>query len=122
MGLNLIGSGCGCSRSYPRVVTQMIEKEKIVKEPNPNPRNFRVDKVIEEGGFAIAEIYYPDCTNFEGKKILVFEGVTELDLRRMDFIDPHFCDRGHLTPIARFEPTEKGWGLAWAMCQIRKAL
>jgi len=46
------------------------------------------------------------CTNFEGVKILVFEG----DFVLRSVIDPHFSE--DYSPIARFKPTERGMELA----------
>jgi hypothetical protein len=77
---------------------------------NPNPRRFVIERAEVSGDFLIAEILYPDCTNFEGRKLLVYQRVTEQDLRARKFLDPHFCDHEqHLAPVARFEPTERGW-------------
>jgi hypothetical protein len=56
---------------------------------------------------------YPDCTNYEGNKILVFRGVTLIDLVNQRQIDPHFFkDAKVKSPIARFEPTPQGWTMA----------
>lgn len=44
--------------------------------PNPNPMRFVIDDIREFHGsrtITIADVVYPDCTTFEGKKILVFE-------------------------------------------------
>lgn len=83
---------------------------------NPNPNKFKILKTEQVGKFLIAKIQYPDATNYEGVKVLVFEGVSDLLLRSSKKIDPHFCDGSHLSPIARFEPTEKGWELAKRIC------
>lgn len=80
--------------------------------PNPNPRHFEVLKVEQIGPHLIAEVRYPDCTNYEGTKILVFKNMTEIELRSLDSLDPHFCKGDHPSPFARFEPTEEGWNAA----------
>ena len=42
---------------------------------NPNPANYKIISTLKIGNILIAEIVYPDCKNYEGKKILVFEGI-----------------------------------------------
>ena len=65
----------------------------------------------------IVEIQYPDCINYEGKKILVFENVEYSDLMKQGSIDPHFSDNKKFkSPIARFSPTERGWQMAEVFC------
>lgn len=79
--------------------------------PNPNPHRFTIVKAEEWGEWLIAEIHYPDATTFGGRKLLVFRGLSEADLRSRDAIDPHFFDR-LAAPIARFRPDAEGWSLA----------
>lgn len=120
MGISFFkASGCGCTPEFKEII---VEKKVFVKEPNPDPQNFEVMTVKIKGDYAIVSVKYPDCTNYEGNKLLVFEGVTEAEIRGWTFIDPHFCEGDHPTPIARFEPTIKGWGLAVCMCQGIAAL
>lgn len=82
---------------------------------NPNPSNYKILKAVEENGFLILKINYPNCTNFEGNKILVFaRGVTLLDIVNQKLIDPHFSSNdSYHSPIARFEPSDRGWN--WAV-------
>ena len=83
------------------------------KLPNPNPANYVIKKSEEVGAFLILLIHYPDCTNYEGNKILVFKGVKPLDLLNQKLIDPHFfVDPKVASPIARFVPTDEGWEMA----------
>jgi len=81
---------------------------------NPNPDNYKIVRASEVGSSLVVEIKYHDCTNYEGKKVLVFENLTLLDLVNQKSIDPHFFPSGskYKSPIARFEPTERGW--EWA--------
>jgi hypothetical protein len=60
--------------------------------------------------YVLAEIVYPNCPTFEGRKLILFEGVTARWLRRQVAIDPHFTEGGHI--IARFAPTPEGLLLA----------
>lgn len=79
--------------------------------PNPNPERFRIIRGDQVFGHLVVEIEYAGCTNFEGRKVLVFADITERELRREKIVDPHFSETG-LSPVARFEPTERGWRLA----------
>ena len=91
------------------------------KLPNPDPNNFKVMQVEEIGQFLIMKIVYPDCTNYEGQKILVFKGVKIIDLLNQRLIDPHFFqDKKCASPIARFVPTIEGWNMAkrFALAEI----
>lgn len=81
--------------------------------PNPDPKNFQVKRYVMVGDGLVVEVHYPNCTNYEGRKVLVYAGVTIGDLLRQGSIDPHFCEgSAYHSPIARFEPTENGWELA----------
>lgn len=99
MGINFGMSSCGsdiCATS---------------NNLNPNPKRF---KILEAGcnkDFTILRVKYDDCTNYEGTKILVYEGHVLDMLIKAQEIDPHFCEN-HLSPIARFAPTELGLSLA----------
>ena len=98
-------SQCSCSKERTKSVVQ--EK----RLPNPNPSNFEIVRYEEIGNWTVAEIRYPDCTNYEGRKLIVFN-CSQKDLYNLKTIDPHFCDNSHVSPFARFEPTERGWKAA----------
>lgn len=93
----------------------------IVQDPrNPDPQRFRIVRIEQVGKFVIVKIQYPNCTNYEGNKVLVFEGVSIRTLKTLTAIDPHFCDSPrHLSPVARFEPTERGWSYARSLALAR---
>jgi len=84
--------------------------------PNPNPVNFKILELHEVGNVVVAMIKYPDCTNFEGVKICVFENTTAQQINSRISIDPHFS-KGDDSPIARFKPTEKGIKLAFKLAE-----
>ena len=99
-------SSCSCTE------VEYIEVEKKVPG-NPNPHNFLVVEALELGEYTVTKIKYPDCGNiYQASKILLYKGVTKTQLQRADSLDPHFCDKGHISPIARFEPTDRGWQMA----------
>lgn len=83
---------------------------------NPDSNNWKIIKASEGdlGRYLILLIQYPDCTNYEGKKILVYENVKLIDLVNQKLIDPHFFPKNNKfkSPIARFEPTDRGWKMA----------
>lgn len=105
-------SGCSCGHAAKTV-------EVLVERPGmPDPRNFCVEATEQIGRFLIARVQYPDATNFEGRKILVFQGITAVDLLDQATLDPHFCDSpSHLAPVARFVPTAQGFRMAKAFCR-----
>lgn len=89
---------------------------------NPNPQRFEILRVAKENAFLIVEVRYQDCTNYEGRKIILFHGtMTEEKLRRLGSLDPHFMDNPSVvSPIARFEPSSKGWDMAIKLASYYK--
>ena len=108
MGLGpRIGSRCLCNTD------KMGCDCETKKFPNPDPNNFRIEVIRPCGEFVALCVVYPDCTNYEGRKILVFKDSHEkFHGVHVGTLDPHFCDQGHSSPVARFEPTDRGWQMA----------
>jgi len=80
--------------------------------PNPNPANYTIVRSLVINGYLIIEIKYHDCTNYEGRKIMLYDS-TLVELINQKLIDPHFSNnKKYISPIARFEPTKRGWKLA----------
>ena len=77
---------------------------------NPNPLLFEVLRTNMVGDLLLAKVKYLGCTNYEGNKILVFQGVTEDEFKKLCELDPHFSENSKL--VARFKPTEEGWLMA----------
>ena len=67
------------NRSNGPTQTEYVYIERISN--NPDPTRFVIQKTERAGRFLIAEVHYPNCQNYEGNKILVFDGVTEKMLR-----------------------------------------
>jgi len=121
MGLNFLGSSS--SLDYPDTngeVCKLRKKVEVLEKlaggtlPLPDARNYEVLDYVEEGDYLVVKIHYPECTNYEGRKILVYRGVT-LDRLVNDqrAIDPHFSgNKNYHSPIARFVPTIEGWNMA----------
>jgi hypothetical protein len=81
--------------------------------PNPDPSKYTILQNSKYGDFLVIEIRYHGCTNFEGRKILVYYKTTVDDLIAQGSIDPHFCENeAFRSPMARFVPTEAGWVMA----------
>jgi len=86
--------------------------------PNPNPENFKIIFHHKHRGYLIVKVNYPDCKNYEGNKIMVYNNVTLSALKKQKSIDPHFSNNDTMySPIARFEPTDRG--LAMALIFVR---
>lgn len=83
-----------------------------IPENNPNPNNYKIIRTEQFENALLMEILYPDCTNYEGRKILLFKKVTLKEVMKQGAIDPHFSNNSKFhSPFARFEPTELGWEL-----------
>lgn len=100
MGLSLIKNCC----LYPKDGED--GRPTPVFAPNPNPINFKILLKHQFKNAHVLLVHYPDCTNFEGKKIMVCMG----QFKETDNLDPHFRKIGG--PIARFIPTQEGMALA----------
>lgn len=69
----------------------------------------------------MVQLNYPDCTNYEGNKILLFKGVTLVELINQKYIDPHFFQSKEVrSPVARFVPTDEGWNMALSLINALK--
>jgi len=81
---------------------------------NPDPAKFSIVKERTIGRFLLLKVRYPNCSNFEGLKILVFENITSanaLMALTKGRLDPHFTPHG-VQVFARFPPTTEGWKVA----------
>ena len=79
----------------------------------PNPQNFTILRWLKIGYFFIVEARFPDCQNYEGRKIMVYDDLESIEQLQEQGIDPHFMQKkGYHSPIARFVPTLQGWAMA----------
>ena len=61
-------------------------EDRSEREPgNPNPHRFEILSCEQYKNRFLTVIKYPDCTNFEGKKVIV----TNVDPRTRSSLDPH---------------------------------
>ena len=99
--------------SSDRYSEEKVITEVIVSPGNPDPRNWEILESLQIDNCLIVEVKYPGCKNYEGRKILVYEGLTIEKLKKQKLIDPHFSEnKKYYSPIARFEPTNRGWQMA----------
>ena len=91
----------GCSPFSRRCSCDSGNSEAIA--PNPSPERWEILEKHEYPNGYVLLIKYEDCTNFEGKKILVYRGRFE----PMEIRDPHFSGKLD-SPIARFRPDVRG--------------
>jgi len=105
MGISIGPSKCSCNYSNNRL-------------PNPDLKNFEIQEVVSSSEFTLVKINYPDCTNYEGNKILLYKNEDFDELLKQDnvTIDPHFC-KDCPSPVARFEPTERGWRMGISLIE-----
>lgn len=81
----------------------------------PNPLCFIIEMIEQVGEHVVALIHYPNCNNYEGKKILLFLNTSLELIKSLKEIDPHFrrfSASDTVSPFARFEPTLTGWKAA----------
>ena len=85
---------------------------------NPNPKDFVIETVFHGKRGCVLRVRYPGCTNFEGRKILVFMDKREaLKAEENGLLDPHFLQSGGL--LARFRPDQ--FALACRFLQMYEA-
>ena len=130
MGMGLFK---GSSSSYDdkrsagvTIIREVVEKPVVVnvncrecpysRLPNPDPWNWylvRAHHMVATSAcnnWVLIEVVYPDCKNYEGRKIMLYKNCTAHDLEKQKHLDPHFSSNKKFhTPFARFEPTEAGW-------------
>jgi hypothetical protein len=80
---------------------------RIETEPNnnPDPKNFQILEEQPVANFLVLKVKYPDATNYEGVKIVVYSGFNssaDLLIATKGLLDPHFSH--DVSPIARFKP------------------
>lgn len=84
-----------------------------LKGKNPDPSNFKIIKYwikhYNKEVYTILRVNYPNCTNYEGDKILVFKGHRN-DILNTRYLDPHFS-KAMDSPIMRINPSEEGLSL-----------
>lgn len=104
--------GCCGNRVEEKIV------EKLVYPPNqPDPRNFRIiNRFSANSVVHLLEVVYPNATNYEGRKIILYKDVWLKTILNSKELDPHFLNTpGVLAPFARFKPDVEGWAIGKAV-------
>jgi hypothetical protein len=103
--VGFMGLPCGVSSSAYDSGRDAMEP------PTPDPTRFEIIGTWKIGNGLIVSVRYPDCTTFEGRKLLVYAYMRRDDIETSATLDPHFYDSPQ-SPIARFAPTRQGFELA----------
>jgi len=112
MGIRLFGKSQSRYDTHCRVINNTVVVEKVIPG-NPNPLNYDILRSKQVGKNVVMEVLYPDCKNYEGRKILVFANTTIRKITDQGILDPHFSEnKKYISPFARFEPTNVGWKMA----------
>ncbi len=111
MGVGIGGiSSCRNEHTEPNAPTLVGQ--------NPDPKNFIIKDSLEIDKYVILLVEYPDCINYEGLKVLVYQGISLVNLQKLTSLDPHFC-KECISPIARFAPEIYGQeGMAHARVYV----
>lgn len=100
--------GVSLAYKYRNCILDYQYKDRRITNPSaPSPTNWVILDTYKRKNAYVLKLHYPDCTNFEGIKIVVYPG----KFKSLDERDPHFSEEEN-SPIARFRPTELGWKLA----------
>jgi len=84
----------------------------------PNLLKWTINGMFQGKGGYVLDVIYIGCTNYEGRKLLVFKGkYSKSAFILKKELDPHFVESNKLM-IARFRPTKEGYDLARAICEI----
>jgi hypothetical protein len=90
--------------------------EYVYRSGNPVATNYKIVKSKSFYDWCVIKIVYPDCNNYEGNKICVYNYHLAKILSH-NKLDPHFS-QNDIAPFARLEPTEKGWAAAIGLIKL----
>ena len=95
------------SSTHDKSPQQVVANVETVTKPlsNPDPKSYIILKSKVIGELTVALVKYPDCTNYEGKKIIVMTNEVYYNCIVKQTLDPHFCENKNYCPVARFAPT-----------------
>ena len=100
MGINMFNRGrksSSCCTTKPSPV-------------DPIPSLFKIEVLEQYDNCVLGVVNYPNCTTFDGDKVIVWINTTVSEVEGMILIDPHFLLNNKI--IARFKPTVEGFKLA----------
>lgn len=76
---------------------------------DPKPNLFNIQDEFYINGYLVLRVEYPNCTNFEGIKVMVYTGFKdskELLNHNKGLLDPHFSE-GKGSPFMRLKPQSR---------------
>ncbi len=111
--LGILSGGSSDKNCGSCTLRETVTKKEYVNI-NPVPHRFEIMKSKQIGNYVLCQIKYIDCINYEGIKIVVFDGIELTDVLEMKGIDPHFFKDNKI--IARFKPDRFGWKSAVLLC------
>lgn len=87
---------------------------------NPDPSNYKIlDYCVIKNNLLLV-IKYPNCTNYEGLKLLLYKNINSIKLLLNltdNKLDPHFFE-STISPFARFKPDAEGVAAAKILANI----
>lgn len=119
MGLKFFSNGPEICYSCNPVGPTSSPKPKASPAPDglPRPYRYTIKEMKRLGGFIVAWLNYPDCTNYGGDKIVLYSLQDWFDATTENKLDPHFL-KDAPSPLARFEPTRRGLELAFQTAEL----
>lgn len=111
-----------------RYAEARAEREKY--EMSPQPDDAEIIDMVRIGPHVVVKARYKSCKKcaYEGVKIMVYLGVTEMQLAKWRELDPHFADPAAVSkraarqapaPAARFPASKEGWEDALAYAAVK---
>jgi hypothetical protein len=98
---------------------KITELEGRIAAMTPDPSVFDLEDIRVIGTAIVAKVRFPNCSScsYEGNKVLVYEGVSALDVAKWRKLDPHFREQPKgprdskvaPPPAARFPASKEGW-------------
>lgn len=117
MGLRLFRMSPNWTPSIPDASKKVEQPQPEYVLGEPRPHRFKVNRMQRVGSAVVVEINYPDCKNYNGNKVLVYDSLDKFwSLVKSGVVDPHFLEQSY-SPEARFLPTEAGWNRAIAFAE-----
>ena len=81
--------------------------------PMANAFNFKILNfaILKGDDYIALRVHYPDATEFNGIKIMIYKKELYNWLKQTNKLDPHFLNN-NTSPIARFPGNDIGWDMA----------
>ena len=114
MGMRLFGNSFGRCEAETKRKSKDIGASFLLPT-DPDPTKFEIIEYKQGPKFLYVQVKYPNCTNFEGLKILVLDSTID-EVKKLKVLEPHFLSDNKI--MARFRPSTQGKILALEMCGL----